>query len=157
MFVCVWVRVAGWSAWVRMFGYVCVCLRMYYVSGYACVRARVCVCARARAFVCDDDKASKHLGNYYGSTPWCQGMLTASLKGVLVRRFHVGWPAISGPRICSRRLRSRSLLHRARKDYQKNKLIIILGFFPTVTLQRFICFWWCVRNEDNIQLVFWCI
>ena len=48
--------------------------------------------------------------------PWCQGMLTASLRGVLVLRFHVGCPAISGPRICSSRFSILSLFHRAWND-----------------------------------------
>lgn len=54
--------------------------------------------------------------------PWCQGMSTARLFGVLVRKFHTGCPATSGPRICSMMLSNLSLHHKFWNDWNEDIL-----------------------------------
>ena len=52
------------------------------------------------------------INNY---SPWCHGTVTILFFGTLVLMFHTGFPAISGPIICSTRFRRRSFVHMSLK------------------------------------------
>lgn len=52
------------------------------------------------------------------AVPWCQGTVVASFWGVFVRRFHTGWPIMSGPINCSTTFRSLSFDHTSLKAFK---------------------------------------
>lgn len=80
--------------------------------------------------------------------PWCQGMSTARLFGVLVRKFHTGCPATSGPRICSMMLSNLSLHHKFWNDWNEDILIVKIITLNTIKVLPYLrC---CMR-----ALYFW--